>query len=171
MAKMRAIQPRLQALKERYGDDKQAFSKATMEFYKKEKVNPLGGCLPVLVQIPVFISLYYVLIESVQLRQAPFILWIHDLSVYDPFYVLPVLMGLSMFLQQKLSPPPPDPNQARMMMLLPVVFTVFFLHFPSGLVLYWLTNNCASILQQWYVMKTYKPEKIKIKKKTKKKKK
>lgn len=161
MAKMRDVQPRLQALKDRYGDDKQALSRATMEFYKKEKINPLGGCLPTIIQIPVFIGLYYVLIESVQLRQAPFIFWIKDLSVHDPIYVLPILMGISMFFQQKLSPPPPDPTQAKMMMLLPVVFTVFFLSFPAGLVLYWLVNQCASILQQWYIMKTYKSSKAK----------
>lgn len=168
MAKLREIQPRLQALKERYGDDRQALSKATMEFYKKEKINPMGGCLPMLVQIPVFFALYFVLIEAVQLRQAPFIFWIQDLSVKDPYYVLPILMGLSMFLQQKLSPPPPDPTQAKVMMLLPVIFTVFFLSFPAGLVLYWLTNNLASILQQWYVMKTYHLKQIKTKKKKKK---
>lgn len=165
MAKMRDIQPRLQALKERYGEDKQAFTKATMDFYKREKINPLGGCLPTIVQIPVFIALYYVLIESVQLRQAPFILWIRDLSVQDPYYVLPILMGVSMFVQQKLSPPPADPTQAKMMMFLPIIFTVFFLTFPAGLVLYWLVNNCASILQQWYIMKTYKAKATKKSKK------
>ena len=169
MAKMRDIQPRLQALKDRYGEDKQALSRATMEFYKKEKINPLGGCLPTIIQIPVFIALYYVLIESVELRQAPFILWIKDLSVHDPYYILPILMGLSMLLQQKLSPPPPDPTQAKMMMILPVVFTIFFLSFPAGLVLYWLVNNCASILQQWYVMKTYKNPKQKTASKKKSK--
>ncbi len=160
MARMREAQPRLEALKARYGHDKQAHSKASMEFYKKEKLNPLGGCLPMIIQIPVFFALYYVLIESVSLRQAPFIFWIHDLSVKDPFFVLPVLMGASMFFQQKLSPTPPDPTQAKMMMLLPVIFTVFFLTFPSGLVLYWLTNNCASMLQQWWVMKTYDPKQV-----------
>ena len=149
---MRKVQPRLMALKERFGDDKAALSKATMEFYRKEKVNPMGGCLPMIIQIPVFFALYYVLIESVELRQAPFILWIHDLSLKDPYYVLPILMGLSMFLQQRLSPAPPDPTQAKMMMLMPVVFTVVFLSFPAGLVLYWLTNNLLSIGQQWYVM-------------------
>ncbi len=174
MAKMREIQPRLQALKERFGDDKQAFSKATMDFYKSEKINPLGGCLPTIVQIPVFIALYYVLIESVQLRQAPFIFWIRDLSVQDPYYVLPILMGVSMFLQQRLSPPPPDPMQAKMMMFLPVIFTIFFLTFPAGLVLYWLVNQCASILQQWYIMKVYHEKhknKYKVEKKTKRSKK
>jgi len=155
MAKMRELTPRLQALRERYADDKQALGRATMEFYKKEKVSPAGGCLPMLIQVPVFIALYYVLIESVQLRQAPFVFWIHDLSVKDPFYVLPVLMGVSMLLQQKMSPPPPDPAQAKMMMILPIVFTIFFLSFPAGLVLYWLTNNCLSIAQQWYIMKSY----------------
>lgn len=158
MAKMREVTPRLQALRERYADDKQALGKATMEFYKREKVSPAGGCLPMLIQIPVFIALYYVLIESVQLRQAPFIFWVHDLSTKDPYYVLPILMGLSMLLQQKLSPPPPDPTQAKMMMFLPVVFTIFFLSFPAGLVLYWLTNNCLSVTQQWYIMKSYDPK-------------
>lgn len=158
MAKMREITPRLQALRERYKDDKQALGKATMEFYKREKVSPAGGCLPMLIQIPVFIALYYVLIESVQLRQAPFIFWIQDLSTKDPYHVLPILMALSMFLQQKLSPPPPDPTQAKMMMLLPLFFLFIFWSFPAGLVLYWFTNNVLSILQQWYVMKTYDPK-------------
>ncbi len=153
MARMKNLQPRLLALKDRYGDDRQKLSQATMELYRKEKVNPLGGCLPMVIQIPVFIALYYVLIESVQLRQAPFIFWIHDLSVKDPYYVLPVLMGLSWMLQQKLNPPPPDPVQAKMMMLFPVVFTVLFATFPAGLVLYWIVNNCLSILQQWYIMR------------------
>lgn len=159
MAKMRELQPKMQELKERYADDKPALSKAMMELYKKEKVNPMGGCLPMIIQIPVFIALYYVLIESVGLRQAPFIFWIHDLSIKDPYYVLPILMGLSMLLQQKLSPPPPDPAQAKMMMLLPIIFTVFLLSFPSGLVLYWLTNNLLSALQQWYAIKSYHPKK------------
>ncbi|MCX7121939.1 MAG: membrane protein insertase YidC [Gammaproteobacteria bacterium] len=156
MAKTQALQPKMKALRERHGDDKQAMSKAMMEMYRKEKINPLGGCLPMVIQIPVFIALYYVLIESVELRQAPFIFWIHDLATKDPFYILPVLMGLSMLLQQKISPPPPDPMQAKMMMMLPIVFTVFFATFPAGLVLYWLTNNCASILQQWFVMKRHR---------------
>jgi YidC/Oxa1 family membrane protein insertase len=151
MAKMRKLTPKIQAIKDRFGDDKQKLSQATMELYKKEKVNPLTGCLPMIVQIPFFIALYYVLIESVELRQAPFILWIRDLSVHDPYYVLPVLMGLSMWLQQRLNPAPPDPMQAKVMMLLPVIFTVFFLSFPAGLVLYWLVNNCLSVLQQWYI--------------------
>jgi len=156
MAKMRDLQPRLELLKQRFGDDKQKMSKATMELYKTEKVNPLGGCLPMIIQIPVFIALYYVLIESVHLRHAPFILWIHDLSSKDPLYILPVLMGASMFLQQLLNPPPPDPMQAKIMKYaLPIFFTVFFMTFPSGLVLYWLVNNCLSILQQWYIMKKF----------------
>ena len=156
MGKMHQMQPRIQALKERYGDDKKALSQATMELYKKEKINPLGGCLPMLIQIPVFIALYYVLIESVQLRQAPFIFWIHDLSAKDPYYILPILMGISMFLTQKLSSVSVDPNQAKMMMILPIVFTVLFANFPAGLVLYWLVNNCVQGLQQWYVMKKLK---------------
>lgn len=155
MAKMRQFQPRIEALKERYGDDRQKFSQAMMELYKKEKVNPLGGCLPMLVQIPVFIALYWVLLASVELRQAPFMGWIQDLSVKDPFYVLPILMGLSMVLQQRMSPAPPDPIQAKMMMVLPIVFTFLFLNFPSGLVLYWLVNNVLSILQQWYITRNY----------------
>lgn len=153
MARMRNLQPKLLALKDKCGDDRQKLSQATMELYRKEKVNPLGGCLPMIVQIPVFIALYYVLIESVQLRQAPFIFWIHDLSIKDPYYVLPILMGLSWMLQQRLNPPPPDPVQAKLMMLFPVVFTVLFATFPAGLVLYWIVNNCLSILQQWYIMR------------------
>lgn len=151
MANMRKLQPRLQQIKERYGDDKAKLSQATMEMYKKEKINPLGGCLPIIVQIPVFIALYWVLLESVELRQAPFMLWIHDLAAPDPFYILPVLMGITMFIQQKLNPPPPDPTQAKVMMFLPIVFTFLFLHFPSGLVLYWVVNNLLSILQQWHI--------------------
>lgn len=155
MAAMKRLQPKIAILKDRFGSDKQQLSKATMELYRKEKVNPLGGCLPILVQIPVFIALYWVIVESVQLRQAPFIFWIHDLSIKDPFYVLPVIMGITMFVQQKISPPPPDPVQAKVMLLLPVVFTVFFLQFPSGLVLYWIVNNSISITQQWFMMRKY----------------
>ncbi|VAW98318.1 Inner membrane protein translocase and chaperone YidC, long form, partial [hydrothermal vent metagenome] len=151
MAKMRHFAPRMKELKERYGDDRQKFSKAMMEIYKKEKINPLGGCLPMLVQIPVFIALYWVLLESVELRQAPFMLWIQDLSTKDPYYVLPVIMGLSMFVQQKLNPPPLDPIQQKIMSFLPLIFTVFFAFFPSGLVLYWVVNNLLSIAQQWYI--------------------
>lgn len=151
MGNMRKLQPKLEALKERCGDDKQKYSQAVMELYKKEKINPLGGCLPVVVQIPVFIALYYVLLGSVELREAPFALWITDLSAKDPYYILPVLMGLSMFVQQKLNPAPPDPMQAKVMMFMPVIFTFMFMNFPSGLVLYWLVNNVLSILQQWYI--------------------
>lgn len=153
MGMMRKLQPRMQALRERHAGDKQKMTQATMELYRNEKINPLGGCLPIIVQIPVFIALYFVLLESVELRQAPFILWIHDLSLHDPYYVLPILMGVSMFIQQKLNPPPPDPTQAKMMMFLPVFFTFLFSSFPAGLVLYWLVNNTVSILQQWYIMK------------------
>ncbi len=151
MANMRKMQPRIQALRDRYGDDKQRLNQAMMEIYKKEKINPLGGCLPILVQIPVFIALYWMLLESVELRQAPFMFWINDLSIKDPYYVLPILMGASMFVQQKLNPTPPDPIQAKIMMGLPFVFTVMFLWFPSGLVLYWLVNNILSIAQQWHI--------------------
>lgn len=155
MAKMRMLQPRVKRLQEIYKDDRQALGKKMMEMYKEEKVNPLSGCLPMLIQIPIFISLYWVLLESVELRQAPFIFWIHDLSMKDPYFVLPILMGISMFLQQKLSPAPTDPMQAKIMMFLPVIFTFLFASFPSGLVLYWLTNNVISILQQWIITRHY----------------
>jgi YidC/Oxa1 family membrane protein insertase len=154
MAKMRILQPKIKALQERYGDDRQKLTQATMELYRKEKANPMTGCLPILIQIPVFIALYWVLVESVELRQAPFIFWITDLSVKDPFYVLPILNGLMMFVQQKLNPPPPDPAQAKMMMLMPIFLTFIFMNFPAGLVLYWLVNSLCSILQQWYIMRT-----------------
>jgi len=151
MANMRKLAPRLQSLKERYGDDRQKLNQAMMELYKKEKINPLGGCLPIVVQIPVFIALYWMLLESVELRQAPFMLWIQDMSSPDPFYILPLLMGVTMLIQQKLNPAPMDPIQAKVMMVLPVVFTVFFAFFPSGLVLYWVVNNTLSIAQQWVI--------------------
>ena len=169
---MRDMQPKIKALKDRFGDDKQGLSKATMELYKKEGMNPLGGCLPMLVQIPVFIALYYVLIASVDLRQAPFILWIHDLSIKDPYYVLPILMGVSMFLQQKLTPSTMDPAQQKIMLLLPVVFTVVFLNFPSGLALYWFVSNIVQVCQQWYILKTHDKytEKQKAKRNNKKRK-
>jgi YidC/Oxa1 family membrane protein insertase len=153
MAKMRELTPRIQALKDRYGDDKQRMQAATMELYKKSGANPLGGCLPMLVQMPFFIALYWVLMESVELRQAPWILWIKDLSVMDPYYVLPVFMGITMFIQQKLNPAPPDPMQAKLMMALPFVFTIMFAFFPSGLVLYWVANNTLSIAQQYVITK------------------
>lgn len=151
MARMRKLQPRIVQLRERYSSDKQRMNQAMMELYKTEKINPLGGCLPILVQIPVFISLYWVLLESVELRHSPFIGWITDLSDYDPYFVLPLLMGASMFFQQRLNPAPPDPMQAKIMMMLPIVFTFLFLFFPSGLVLYWFVNNLLSIAQQWVI--------------------
>ena len=152
MAKMRKLQPRMAALKERHGSDKGALQQAMMDLYKQEKMNPLGGCLPMVVQIPVFIALYWVLLDSVALRDAPFILWIHNLAAPDPYFVLPILMGISMMLQQMLNPAMMDPTQRKIMMVMPVIFTVFFLFFPAGLVLYWVINNLLSILQQWWVM-------------------
>ncbi len=151
MARMRAVAPQMTALKEQYADDRQKLSQGMMELYKKEKINPLGGCLPILVQMPVFLSLYWVLLESVELRQAPWMLWITDLSSKDPYFILPIIMGLSMFVQQRLNPTPPDPMQAKVMKLLPIIFTFFFLWFPAGLVLYWVVNNLLSIAQQWYI--------------------
>ena len=151
MAKMRKLSPEMARLKERHGDDKQAFSQAMMELYKKEGTNPLGGCFPILLQMPVFLALYWTLMESVELRQAPFFLWIKDLSVMDPFFVLPILMGVSMYLTQRMQPEPPDPVQAAVFKYMPIVFTFLFLWFPSGLVLYWLVNNILSIFQQWFV--------------------
>ncbi len=155
MAKMKRLQPRMATLKERYIDDKQKFQQEMMKLYKSEKVNPAGGCLPVLVQIPVFISLYWVLLESVELRQADFMFWLNDLSVPDPYFVLPVIMGASMIAQYFLNPAPVDPIQKKIMMALPFVFTIFFLWFPAGLVLYWVVNNLLSIAQQYYISKKY----------------
>jgi YidC/Oxa1 family membrane protein insertase len=154
MAQMRELAPRLQRMKEQYGDDRQKLHQAMMELYKKEKINPMGGCLPILVQIPVFISLYWVLLGSVEMRQAPFMLWIQDLSAKDPYYVLPILMGITMIIQTRLNPTPPDPIQAKVMQIMPVVFSVFFFFFPAGLVLYWLVNNVLSIAQQWNINRT-----------------
>lgn len=151
MANMRRVQPKMQDIREQFADDKQKQSQAMMELYKKEKINPMGGCLPVLVQMPVFIALYWTLMESVELRQAPFILWIQDLSVMDPYFVLPLLMGASMFFMQMLNPPPPDPMQAKIMKWMPVMFTFFFLWFPAGLVLYWVVNNLLSMAQQYVI--------------------
>jgi YidC/Oxa1 family membrane protein insertase len=158
MAHMKRVQPRMQALRERFGNDRQRLNQAMMELYKTEKINPLGGCLPVLLQIPVFLALYWVLLESVELRQAPFFGWIKDLSTNDPLFVLPLLMGASMFVQTKMNPAPPDPVQAKVMQILPIVFTVFFLFFPAGLVLYWLVNNTLSIAQQWYITRKIEAE-------------
>jgi YidC/Oxa1 family membrane protein insertase len=151
MAHLRELTPRLQSMKEKFGDDRQKMQQAMMELYKTEKINPLGGCLPILVQIPVFIALYWVLLGSVEMRHAPFMLWIQDLSAIDPYYVLPILMGLTMIIQTKLNPKPTDPIQAKVMMIMPVVFSVFFFFFPAGLVLYWLVNNILSIAQQWHI--------------------
>ncbi len=153
MANMRRVQPKLVSLREQYADDKQKQSQAMMELYKKEKINPMGGCLPILVQMPVFIGLYWMLMESVELRHAPFMLWITDLSVMDPYFVLPLMMGASMFFMQKLNPPPPDPMQAKIMQWMPVMFTFFFLWFPAGLVLYWVVNNLLSMAQQYVITK------------------
>lgn len=164
MAGMRKLQPKLQALRERYGDDKAKISQATMELYRQEKVNPLGGCLPIVIQIPVFIALYWVLLESVELRQAPFIFWIKDLATADPYHILPIIMGATMLIQQKLNPAPPDPMQAKIMMFLPILFTGLFWSFPAGLVLYWIVNNSLSILQQWYITRKYSDEKPKTSK-------
>jgi YidC/Oxa1 family membrane protein insertase len=155
MAQMRALAPRLQKMKELYGDDRQKLHQAMAELYKKEKVNPLGGCMPILLQIPVFIALYYVLIAAVEMRGAPWLGWITDLSAPDPFYVLPVLMGITSIIQVKLNPTPPDPIQAKVMMAMPIVFSVMFIFFASGLVLYWLVNNILSIAQQWAMNKKY----------------
>ncbi|HEY3327622.1 MAG TPA: membrane protein insertase YidC [Novimethylophilus sp.] len=151
MAHMRKVAPRLQQIKERYGDDREKLHQAMMELYKTEKINPMGGCLPIVVQIPVFIALYWVLLGSVEMRHAPFILWIQDLSATDPYYVLPILMGATMLIQSSLNPPPPDPIQAKVMKIMPVAFSVFFFFFPAGLVLYWLVNNILSIAQQWAI--------------------
>ncbi len=153
MAGMRKLQPEMARIKEQYGDDRQVMGQKTMELYKKNKINPLGGCLPIVIQIPVFFSLYKVLLMSIEMRHAPLGGWIHDLSAQDPYFILPVLMGISMLVQQRLNPQPPDPIQARLMQFLPVVFTVMFLFFPSGLVLYWLVNNILSIIQQYFVLK------------------
>lgn len=160
MARMRELAPRLKAIKDRYENDKQAESRAMMELYQKENVNPMAGCLPMLIQIPFFIAFYWVLLESVEIRQAPFFLWLNDLSSRDPYFVLPILMGLGMWFQQKLNPAPPDPTQAKVMTILPIMFTGLFAWFPSGLVLYWLTNSLLSITQQWRInkrMETAKP--------------
>jgi len=151
MARMRKVAPRMKAMKERFGDDRQAMSKAMMELYKREKINPMGGCLPIVAQMPVFISLYWVLLESVEVRHAPFVLWIDNLSDKDPFFILPVLMGISMFIQQKLNPAPVDPVQQKIFQIMPFAFTIMFAFFPSGLVLYWVVNNILSIIQQWVI--------------------
>ena len=151
MAKMKAISPRITALRERYKDKPQDMQREMMRIYREEKVNPLGGCLPILIQIPVFIALYWVLLSSVEMRGAPWILWVTDLSVKDPYYILPLVMALTTLFQTALNPLPPDPMQAKMMWIMPLVFSVMFFFFPAGLVLYWITNNILTIAQQWII--------------------
>ena len=158
MAKMRELQPRMKALQDRYKDDRQALSQAMMDLYKREKVNPAAGCLPILIQMPFFLAFYWVLVESVEMRQAPFALWITDLSTRDPYFILPLIMGAAMLFQQKLNPAPADPVQARVMQIMPIMFTGFFAFFPSGLVLYWVTNTLLSIAQQWRINKVVHAE-------------
>lgn len=153
MAKMKAVAPKIKDINERFANDAQGKQKAMMDIYRKEKINPLGGCLPILIQIPVFMGLYWVLLESVELRQAPWLLWYKDLSIMDPYFVLPLIMGASMWVQQKLNPPPADPMQQKIFQFMPIIFTVMFLWFPAGLVLYWVVNNLLSIAQQWYINK------------------
>jgi YidC/Oxa1 family membrane protein insertase len=159
MAKMKLVTPRLTKLREMYANDRMRMNQAMMELYKTEKINPLGGCFPVLVQIPVFIALYWVLLAAIELRHAPFMLWITDLSVRDPFFVLPLLMTASMVLQTKMNPAPPDPVQAKVMAVMPYVFSIFFFFFPAGLVLYWLVNNILSISQQWQIQRMFEQAK------------
>ena len=151
MAKMKAVAPRMNALRERYGDDKQRLNQELMNFYRTEKINPLGGCLPILIQIPVFLALYWALLGAVEMRDAPWIFWIKDLSSKDPYYVLPIIMAVTMFIQTKLNPTPPDPMQAKVMLMMPLIFGFMFLFFPAGLVLYWVVNNIFSIVQQWQI--------------------
>jgi len=163
MAKMRALQPKMKALKEKYGDDRQKFGQATMEMYRKEKVNPMGGCFPILLQMPIFLALFYVFLESTELRHAEFVLWLTDLSAKDPYYVLPILFGASMFITQKLQPMTvTDPMQQKMMTFMPVIFSVFFLWFPSGLVLYWLVSNLISIVQMLIIYRGMEKKGIKV---------
>jgi len=158
MGKMRVLAPKLQRLKDQYGDDRQRLQQAMMELYKTEKINPLGGCMPILVQIPVFIALYWVLLASVELRHTPFMLWIDDLAAPDPWFILPILMAITMWIQTMLNPEPPDPVQAKVMKIMPIVFSIFFFFFPAGLVLYWLVNNVLSIAQQWQITRTLERE-------------
>jgi YidC/Oxa1 family membrane protein insertase len=157
-AKMRALAPRMKQLQESYKDDRAKLGQATMELYRSEKVNPLAGCLPMLIQMPVFIAFYWVLLESVEMRQAPFVGWINDLSSRDPYFILPALNGLAMWFQQKLNPPPPDPMQAKIFQFMPIIFSVMFALFPAGLVLYWVTNTGLGILQQWNINRKVQAE-------------
>ncbi len=159
MARMKEVTPRMMKIREQYANDKQKMNMAMMELYKNEKINPLGGCLPILVQIPVFIALYWVLLASVEMRNAPWMLWVQDLATPDPWFILPVVMVVTMIVQYKLNPTPPDPVQAKMMAVMPYIFGAMFFFFPAGLVLYWLVNNCLSILQQWYINKNIAAEK------------
>jgi YidC/Oxa1 family membrane protein insertase len=162
MAKMKQVTPKMTALRDRFGDDRVKLNQAMMELYKTEKVNPMAGCLPIVVQIPVFISLYWVLLASVEMRDAPWIGWIQDLATPDPYYVLPLIMAATMFLQTRLNPTPPDPVQAKVMMFMPLIFSAMFFFFPAGLVLYWLVNNIFSIAQQWFI--THQTEQAALKK-------
>jgi YidC/Oxa1 family membrane protein insertase len=166
MAKMRVLAPKLQKLKDQYGDDRQRMQQAMMELYKTEKINPLGGCMPIVVQIPVFIALYWVLLASVELRHAPFMLWIDDLAAPDPWFILPILMAVTMWVQTLLNPEPPDPVQAKVMKIMPIVFSIFFFFFPAGLVLYWLVNNILSIAQQWRITRVLEREAAAARKKS-----
>ena len=158
MAQMKVLTPKMEKLKELYGEDRQKLNQAMMELYKTEKINPLGGCLPIVVQIPVFIALYWVLLASIELRHAPWLGWIHDLSAPDPYFILPVIYAVSMLVQTKLNPQPADPVQAKVMLIMPIMFSVFFLFFPSGLVLYWVVQNLLSIVQQWHINRTIAAE-------------
>ena len=159
MAKMKLVTPRLTKIREMYGNDRQKMNQAMMDLYKTEKINPLGGCFPILVQIPVFIALYWVLLAAIELRHAPFVLWIHDLAALDPYFVLPILMTVTMVVQTRMNPTPPDPVQAKVMQFMPFIFTIFFFFFPAGLVLYWLVNNILSILQQWQIQRLFNRDK------------
>jgi YidC/Oxa1 family membrane protein insertase len=158
MAQMKVLQPKMEKLKQLYGDDRQKLNQAMMELYRTEKINPLGGCLPIVVQIPVFIALYWVLLASIELRHAPWVGWIHDLSAPDPWFILPGLYAISMLVQTRINPQPADPVQAKVMLIMPIAFSIFFLFFPSGLVLYWVVQNMLSIVQQWYINRTLAAE-------------
>jgi len=158
MAQMKVLGPKMEKLKQLYGDDRQKLNQAMMELYRTEKINPLGGCLPILVQIPVFIALYWVLLASIELRHAPWIGWIQDLSAPDPYFILPVVYAISMYVTTRLNPQPADPVQARIMLIMPIMFSVFFLFFPAGLVLYWVVQNLLSIVQQWHINRTLEAE-------------
>jgi YidC/Oxa1 family membrane protein insertase len=161
MAKMRLVAPKLEKIRQQYANDRERLNRAMMDLYKIEKINPLGGCLPVLIQIPVFIALYWSILASVEMRYSPFFGWITDLSAADPYYVLPIIMGASMFIQSRLNPVPPDPMQAKIMQIMPIAFSVVFFFFPAGLVLYSIVNNVLSIAQQWYITRSLGVEGVK----------